>query len=242
MPNKIYRDRLINNISYAVKEAATAQTLKHPGITGRIRELLVSHLYEPVLPAGYEIGTGKICNNYGDISGEVDLIIYNKSILPPVMHSEREGIFPFEACYYAFEVKSMVSAKQIKDAINKGKKIINIVPGNNKHNVIPVVLTFFAFNSDLSGKGITEIERYAKYDPNWKNDPVIKAICIVGKGYWYHNQNISGWTFHPPSSDFDEVVDIISGTVNTLAKNPAYLRKALLGHYLMRIRATQNII
>ena len=106
MPNRIYRGRIINEINYAVKEAENAAEIGHPGLVGRIRELAAAHVFAPSLPSGFEIGTGKICDRKGEQSNETDLIIYDKGILPPVMYSERDGVFPIEACFYSIEVKS----------------------------------------------------------------------------------------------------------------------------------------
>ena len=242
MPNKIYRDRIINQIEYAVREAENATKIEHPGLLGRIRELSASHVFGPLLPSGFEIGTGKICDREGNLSSEADLVIYNKSILPPVMYSEREGVFPIEACFYAIEVKSKATASEVRDAIQKGQEIMKLEYANPsssdklKHLSL-VVPTFFAFGSDLSDSGMSELQRYAKYDPEWKTDPVIKAICVVGKGYWYHSSKDGCWFFHPPTPAHDEVIDLVSGVVNTLAKAPTQVRQALLGQYLMLARS-----
>jgi hypothetical protein len=241
MPSKIYRDRIINQIEYAVREAENAIAIEHPGLLGRIRELSASHVFGPLLPLGFEIGTGKICDREGHLSCETDLIIYNKSILPPVMYSEREGVFPIEACFYAIEVKSKATASEVRDAIQKGKEIMKLEyakpsSSGESRNLSLVVPTLFAFDSDLSESGMSELQRYAKYDPEWKDDPVLKAICVARKGYWYHSPEDSCWFFHPPTPAHDEVIDLVSGVVNTLTKARTQVREALLGQYLMLAR------
>jgi len=245
MPNKIYRDRIINQINYAVKEAENAAEVEHPGLVGSIRELAVSNVFGPSLPSGFEIGRGKICDRKGGQSNETDLIIYNKGILPPVMYSERDGVFPIEACFYSVEVKSKSTASAIQDAIEKGKRVLQLdyanASANRPLNLSPVVLTFFAFDSDLSGSGMSELERYANYDPQWRVTPILQAICVVGKGYWYHNRNDSCWVFHSPTETRDEVVALISGTVNTLASARLRPRQAMLGQYLMLERPSTQI-
>lgn len=86
MPNELYRNRMLNDIDYAVREAKSAALLAHNGLVGRVRELMVSRLLAPMLPAGFEVGTGKITNAVGALSQETDLVIYNRSILPPVFY------------------------------------------------------------------------------------------------------------------------------------------------------------
>ena len=97
MANEIYRSRLISKIGYAIEEAKSAALLAHPGLTGRVREIVAATLITPMLPAGFEVGTGKIVDNSGHQSDEVDLVIYNRGVLPPVMYSERDGVFPVES-------------------------------------------------------------------------------------------------------------------------------------------------
>src|SRR5882724_8559046 len=110
MANTIYRNRIINNIAHAVREASDAAAVEHPGLVGRIREVTIERLLAPMLPAGFQAGTGKVVNNRGDQSNEVDIVIYNGSVLPPVLYSQRDGVFPIESSYYAIEVKSRLTA------------------------------------------------------------------------------------------------------------------------------------
>lgn len=247
MPNKIFRDRLINEINYAVKEAENAAEIEHPGLVGRIRELSTSHVFGPLLPSGFEMGTGKICDRERTLSKEVDLIIYNKSVLPPVMYSKRDGVFPIEACFYAIEIKSQATASEIRDAIGKGREILKLdyagrVKEDRLKNLSLAVPTFFAFGSDLSDSGMSELQRYAKYDSEWKERPILKAMCVVGRGYWYYSFEDNCWFFHPPTPTHDEVIDLVSGVVNTLAKARAQqARTALLGRYLMSKRSVSSI-
>ena len=237
MPNKIYRDRLINLIDCAVREVENAAVVEHPGLVGRIRELSASNIFGPQLPSGFEIRTGKICDRKGNQSDETDIIIYNRSILPPVLYSEYDGVFPIEACYYSIEVKSKASASAIRDAIRKGKKLLSLdyasADAYKPQNVSMVVLTFFAFGSDLADSGISELQRYAKYDPDWQEKPILKAICVVGKGYWYHSLKDGCWLYLPATPIHDEVINLVSGIGNTLIQHRLEMREAVLGQYLM---------
>jgi len=245
MANKMYRDRLCNQINYAIREAQAAKGIDHPGLVGRIRELAASHLFKPLLPSGFEVGTGKLCDKNGNQSDETDLVIYNKSILPPLMYSEREGLFPIEACFYSIEIKSKVTASELQDAIRKSRRVLALdyVSSSTQRarNISLVIPILFAFDSDLSDSGISELQRYAKYDPDWMKTPVLGAFCVVGRGYWYHNRKESRWFFHPATQEFDEVIDLISGIVNTLGKARMQVRQAALGLYLMLERQVKTI-
>ena len=227
---------MINNIQYAVNEARAAAKIAHPGLTGRIRELAAEKIFRPILPAAFAIGTGKIVDQNTTLSSEVDLVIYNRDLLPPIMYSERDGIFPIESTYYGFEIKSESNATNMKDAIGKRQQQLTLhhtnkdrYPGNNS----PVVWVFFAFDSDLSPGGKSEFARYRELDPSWKDDPIIRVMCIVGRGYWYFS-NKKEWIYQRATDTYDEVLILLSQTVNTLM--PRILSnsrpKPLFGDYL----------
>jgi hypothetical protein len=60
MPNQIFRDHIINNIRGAIQESSNAATrVNHSALKGRIREIVVTNLFRPILPLGVETGNGK---------------------------------------------------------------------------------------------------------------------------------------------------------------------------------------
>lgn len=69
--------------------------------------------------------------------------------------------------------------------------------------------SLFAFGTDLA-ESSSELERYAKYDADWLRDPVVKAICIVGRGYWYHEREANAWVFHTATPEHDELIEMVS--------------------------------
>jgi hypothetical protein len=245
MPNSIFRNRMVNSVDFALREAAVAREVAHPGMQGRIRELVMSHLLRPALPLGFDIAGGKVVNSQGDQSAETDVIVYSRAVLAPIMYSECDGIVPVEAAYYAVEIKSQLTAATLRDSIAKAQAMLSVIPVQ-KHEAVtpprsPVIPTLFAFDSDLVA-GSSELERYANYDPAWNTRPAVRAICVAGRGYWYHSVDPEvAWVEHAPSAEHDEVIDFVSGVVNTLLANPPAKRSARLGAYLMAKRASKRI-
>lgn len=222
MPNEVYRNRLINDIQYAVNEARGAAGVHHPGLIGRIRELAAEKLLRPILPASFSVGTGKIVDRNGALSAEVDLVVYNRNLLPALMYSDRDGLYPIESAYYAFEVKSQCSAAAVRDAIEKTRQIIALDHSSKSRyqgNKSPAGSVLLAFGSDLTGEARTELARYQEIDPAWRDDPVVKVICIVGRGYWYFSPQ-RGWMYQRATQSFAEVLILLAQVVNTLANDP----------------------
>jgi hypothetical protein len=237
LPNAIYRNRIINDIQYAVREAQGAAQLNHPGLIGKIRELAAARILRPVLPAAFRVGTGKITDRNALLSAEVDLVIFNQELLPALMYSERDGVYPIESTYYAFEIKSTSSAGAVGDAIEKMRQIIALDHSRKESyqgNKSPAVSVFFAFGSDLSPGGKTEFDRYTELDVAWDVDPVIRVISVVGRGYWTFSEEDHRWYRQPPTETLDEVLILLAQIVNTLARRPIVSERPapIFGEYL----------
>lgn len=245
MANEIYRDRLINNIRRAVGEARAAASVDHAPMRGGIREIAASEIIDPFLTSDFKIGTGKICDSHGNQSAQTDLIIYAPSILPAVMHNESLGVFPGESCLYAIEIKSRLDAGELKKTISNASRMRKLHYGTESGHLPDgrplmnkTILSLFAFDSDLTTGLEGEVARYARHDPEWDSVPLLRAICIVGVGYLYFDMDNRRWMGKEPSTDFDEVIDFVSGIGNTLSKLNIARRRVDLGKYLMMHRVS----
>ena len=138
------------------------------------------------------------------------------------MYSDRDGIYPIESMYYTFEIKSESSAGNLDDAIEKTRQIIaldHFEKGSYRGNKSPAGMVSCAFGSDLSPEGKSEFDRHKELDSIWKDDPVIKVMCVVGRGYWYFSAE-NRWLYQPATSTFDELLILVSHIVNTLVRRP----------------------
>jgi len=123
-----------------------------------------------LLPPHIAIGKGKIVDQVGNQSAEIDVVIYDRSVLPALLYDDAGlGIFPVEACLYAIQVKSTSSRENLLDVVSKGKSLADLVHlreacGGRGNPVRPVIPAYFAFKSDLrpptGGSEIPEMERW----------------------------------------------------------------------------------
>lgn len=197
--NSVFKNNFQRNVASAISDAHAASDVAHPALTGQVREILVSRMLRPVLISEVNIGTGKIVNSQGKLSKQIDVILYASQILPPSLYDEKTGLFPIESCLYSIEVKSKLNATNLKEAIDKAVSVHSLPVLQSEHwtgttivksgTPLPVN-TLFAFSSDLTNGGKSEIERYRELDKNANTKPAFQAICVIGKGYWYHaNKN-----------------------------------------------------
>ncbi len=214
MPNPLYAADFSVRIESTLAAARHAAAIDHPGLVGSIREILVRELLQPILPPNIGIGTGKIVDHVGVASAEIDIVIYDRALMPPLLYgaSGDPGVFPVEACIYAIQMKSTSSATNLSQVIEQGRSLGQLTylreacgpNGNPINRVMPV---YFAFNSDLAAPTdgqdkAPEITRWCgRHDPAdyqhedvWIDNtwmafpfPPVRVLCVVGQGYGFYN-------------------------------------------------------
>lgn len=197
-------------------------------------------LFRPLLPSDIGVGTGQIVEFYNkeNVSTQHDIILYDKSILPPIIFESKTGIFPIESVLYTIEVKTKLTADELRTSHEAAKRLLQFsyLPGQKdehgreKHHQIEKVRSvIFAISSDLTGTGKNEAERYKEiYGEEY---PYIRAICVAEKEYWYEKNG--SWVKIDGTHKYDETLGFIGGVMNTY-KNVATSRgRPNLGNYII---------
>lgn len=225
---------LSKNLSAKVKHAIYLSKqlgdLEHAVLKGRLRELLVTELIEPLLPNGVRAITGILIDSKGNQSNQLDIIIYSSDILPPIIQSNEQSIIPVDAALQVIEVKSQLNATEIRDSIKKGESVktlcllgprkleppFSLIIKEKLSYPIKVspVFSVFAFGSDLKKK--TEWERYLeiKNDPEGSSRELVDDICVVGSGYW--NRGEGELISEEAAEDYNEVLRMLIFLVNSI--------------------------
>lgn len=228
MVHPVYQNRIEKDIRNLISTSDEIENIKHRGLKGAYRESTLGKVIKNYLPFGWDLGSGEIIDSFGETSNEADLLIYNKSIIPPVLFTENEGSYPIESCFYVFEVKTVSTATEIQTTLEKFKNLRKLKSTSARR---PVTV-YFAYSTDLTKE--SEFERYRKYDNNFGDDPLIDVLCVIGKGYWFHNKNYKNnklssitWYFFEHQDNNFEIGVFLSGIINTI--NPQYP----LGFYII---------
>lgn len=87
--------------------------LAHNGEKGSFRETFVKEIFELFLPVQFGIGSGVILDKWGRQSPQVDLLIYDKRTMPPILELGGNGIYAFDSVLRVLEVKSVVDGKAL---------------------------------------------------------------------------------------------------------------------------------
>ena len=112
-------------IEGVIAQANSMGSLTNPTLKGDLRELLIAELFERFLIQDFGIGTGQIINQKEQLSNQIDIIIYDKRILPPFLQLKNRGIFPAESVIAVIEVKSILTEDEIKDTSKKSGKLFH---------------------------------------------------------------------------------------------------------------------
>ncbi len=247
MSHDLFRAEFITRVRAALARADDIAKINHHGLAGRAREVFVKDLLRPVLPPYVELGSGKIADSEGCLSREVDVVIYSAATLPPLLMEAGFGIYPAEACIYAIEVKSTLTADQLKDAIAKhrGLRKLRYLPSatSETYQAIgapsrPVIPVLFAFQSDLAEGGKGELARYRELDDEADTKPAIPVICVARRGYWWFkpSEPADKWINHLPNEEHEEVIDFIGGIANTIPDQIFLKGRPRFGNYISRPR------
>lgn len=249
MTNQLIRNNYFRLVNTAVAAAKEAELIDHPALQGKMTEIVVQKLLKPLIPKYVGIGTGKLTDSMGNLSSEQDIVLYVHDILPPLLFDEKVGLFPVESALIAIEVKNQSTAKNVRETVEKAKRSIvelKYTSGEyaeshqvEKYSMKMVLNLYFAFGTDLSGNGKSELDRYREYDPEADTNPAIKSICVIGQGYWWFNQHERRWMKNITLSKNEEVIDFVAGVVNTIPSLVLQKGKPRIGLYIVSPNGTE---
>lgn len=118
-----YRQVAIHNIEKAMAAASASSSIKHPQLRGRLREIVVTELIQPFLTPHTKVATGTIIDHYGNQSNQIDIILYDERITPPVLLSASEGIIPCHSVLATIEVKSSLNRTELRKAVDNARSV-----------------------------------------------------------------------------------------------------------------------
>jgi len=118
-----YRQVAIQNIEKAMAAANASSSIKHSLLKGRLCEIVVSELVQPFLTPHTRIASGTIVDHYGNQSGQIDVILYDERITPPVLLTASEGIVPCHSVLATIDVKSGLNRTELRKAVENARSV-----------------------------------------------------------------------------------------------------------------------
>lgn len=125
MQDKILKN-VFDNLELSLKNEMNIK-IQHNLEDGKYREYLVKRLLSKIVPSKYEITNGFVIDSNNNKSDEMDIIIYDKSYVPPFF-DETYTIVPIEAVIAVIQVKTTLTKEELKDSIDNLNSIDKLVP------------------------------------------------------------------------------------------------------------------
>lgn len=119
----VYRQMAIDAIENTIAAANSSSMLEHPVLRGRLREIVVEELIKPFLTPHIKAVTGAIIDVHGIQSNQVDVILYDEQVTPPILFSEGEGLIPCHSVVATIEIKSTLTKSHLRAAVENARSV-----------------------------------------------------------------------------------------------------------------------
>lgn len=115
MNEKILKN-IFDNLELSLKNEMRIR-IQHNLEDGKYREYLVKKILSKIVPSKYEITNGFVIDSQNNKSDEMDIIIYDKSYVPPFF-DETYTVVPIESVIAVIQVKTTLNWGQLEAAID----------------------------------------------------------------------------------------------------------------------------
>lgn len=144
----------------------------HWGEDGRYKEVILMNYLKRVLPNSVKVGTGFVKNADGELTNQIDLIIY-KSEIPPLFSQDDFVILMPESVIGIIEVKSTSTY----EVFRKNKKVISVIEKCEENGRIIGSKDIF--------NGIFAYDNKINFDDRFRSTNFAKQLKAA-KGYLNH--------------------------------------------------------
>ncbi len=124
LPTVAYNEQMgmkkyYNSLSAIMREEieGISEEIEHSGEKGRNNEEILKSFLGIHLPKKYGLTTGKVVGANGDMSKQIDIIIYDRLNTPSLKESRVFSIVPIESVYGVIAVKTTLNRSELTDSI-----------------------------------------------------------------------------------------------------------------------------
>lgn len=171
--------------------------IKHRGLKGKANEEIFRTFLSEYLPGSLGISTGELIDANGNVSKELDVIIYDREKTPILYRNANTQIIPVECVYAVIEVKSRLTTPELEKTFQNMKMVRNlektayIKPSGpiiikddlygSKWDIWPINYYIFAYNSiklKTLAKYMNQKHQFEKLPEHSRID----TVCVLNKG------------------------------------------------------------
>lgn len=192
--NPHYTRLIDSQIALALSRAEDAREFVHLSLRGRAREIFLRDLLRPFLNPNLNTCTGVVVDSEGRQSNQIDIIIYDKSLLPPILLTAEEGIIPCESTLATIEIKSKLTSIELKQSVINARSVKALHPQFYEPNPTTetkssILCCVFAYKSARKPENEPKtLRRYARAENRDSEQIVhipVSACCIGNSAFTY---------------------------------------------------------
>lgn len=110
------------------KELQTARcAFNHPVAKGDASESVWVSMLNEYLPQRYRVAKARAIDSTGNLSDQLDVVIFDRQYTPFIFTHKGQYIIPAESIYAVFEAKQKINADNVKYAMNKVKSVRKLI-------------------------------------------------------------------------------------------------------------------
>lgn len=206
----------INLQSKMLRDYEISKDIKHPRDVGTVREVLLRAFFleNKLLPRRYAVSNTsvRVASTSGHLSNEIDILFYNDCDSFTLM--QRQDVYevlPVEYCYGAVQVKSKLSKKELKSAIDNIASFKRLRrPSASPSFVRPEDKIqdegfgiIFAYDTDMDWVDlVAELRHHAQ---NLDKKLLPNAVFILSKGYFLFGDEHFASAYNSDIKKFDKI-------------------------------------
>lgn len=114
MPENQVRDIFVARVKQLMSQYEGSKTIAHAPTAGAMREDYLKSFLRDLLPSKFHPVTGFICDMYGNITPQLDMIFVDQSELPTISLVDDTVIVPYEIALLTAEVKSTITTEALE--------------------------------------------------------------------------------------------------------------------------------
>jgi hypothetical protein len=244
MASPLVRELLKTAVNKAIEDVEASRSVEHPVLRGDVAEASLGKLLKALLPSWATVGCGKIIDTTGAQSNQIDVAVYSSFVMPGILlHSDLDHqLIPVEACINTIEVKTSLTVDGLRSALSNARSIHSLQHKDDPPRTARPVTSrpscaLFAFGTDLTGTRRTEWDRYVAEDLSAFEDPLLRALCVVGSGIWiFQPGSPTRWQHTSANKDHDEVIDFLSVIANGVVPWMGRAADVMVGEYAIQPR------
>ena len=184
-PDNAIRQALIARAKIMMDRLAESNHIEHKGTKGSLREAYLRDFLVTSFAHRFDLISGFITDALGTtITPQIDLIIYNESIVPAIILGVGTAIVPIESVRCTCEIKSILKTDHEAQILEQSNAIKSLyVTGYNQEKIAHALfsglpIAVFCYETNVA------LDTLKKW---FENNPNLLSICVIKRFLIYRS-------------------------------------------------------